>query len=541
MIHTMFNLIKKYKFEILVFILLILLRLPNLGFDSFNTDVWRWKSRIYDFGTGISTANFEKTLQMYHPGVTLMWVGFFAVKIYNLHSKIFNGGLPTNNEVETIFGLNFLQTFLIALVISFSLTLIFHILKKHFGTRYSFLAIIFMSLEPFYSALTRVVHLEGLMSTFMLVSFIGLYDYIDSAPKKFKSLYISAIFTALSLLTKSSSLFLLPFSLLMLGISNFLSERNIAKTVKITAKEFIRFILCCFVVFVVLWPVMWVNPIRGLSEYFTGINSVGIEGGHEQIFLGKVTFDPGLLFYPLVLFYRISIPLLFGLVGFVAAFKKIDKKIKVFSFYLFLFAVLYFIEISIPSKKLDRYVLPTILGISFISSIFYSHLLIKRSFLNYFVLLTALLITLFSVIQIRTDYLSYYNPLGGGLSLGIHVFEPKWLIGQKEISNFFREEVRSGRFKPYSGRDSFYNVKKNRDRLTVAFQEKYYTQIWPMIRRIGGWAILEELTPEANKTNFFVYPVWDDTSYVRQSYNLRYVSDIKIRGVSVYRVYKRDW
>ena len=53
----------RIKYEILVFILFVVSRLPDLGYDTFNTDVWKWKARIFDFGTGIFTLDFAKTIQ----------------------------------------------------------------------------------------------------------------------------------------------------------------------------------------------------------------------------------------------------------------------------------------------------------------------------------------------------------------------------------------------------------------------------------------------------------------------------------------------
>src|SRR3989344_5160036 len=135
------NTLRSFWCEILVFLLFVLMRLPALGYDTFNTDVWKWKQRIYDFGTGVFTANFEMTIQKYHPGVTLMWIGAAAVKFFNAFYKITTGGLPADNNIGVIFELNFLQKLFIVLVLGFVVAMIFSMLKKLFGLRYAVIAI----------------------------------------------------------------------------------------------------------------------------------------------------------------------------------------------------------------------------------------------------------------------------------------------------------------------------------------------------------------------------------------------------------------
>ncbi|MCA9302422.1 hypothetical protein KDA10_03640, partial [candidate division WWE3 bacterium] len=97
------------RYEMFAFLLFVLTRLNNLGYDMFNTDVWKWKSRIYDFGEGIFTLSFEKTLQRYHPGVTLMWLGALGVKLQSFYYKVVLGFSPPDNDIQTVFILHFFQ------------------------------------------------------------------------------------------------------------------------------------------------------------------------------------------------------------------------------------------------------------------------------------------------------------------------------------------------------------------------------------------------------------------------------------------------
>lgn len=550
--------LKTCKLEILVVLLFILSRLPALGHDNFNTDVWRWKARIYDFGSGVFTAKFDRTIQMYHPGVSLMWIGSAAVKSYNLYYKVILHTNPPNDEVKTIFELDYIQKLFIVSAIAFTISFAFYPMRKMFGAKYASIAVALISAEPFYIALTRVIHLEGLMSTFMLAAFVWFYFYLKDTSQK-KRLVLSAIFTSLALLTKSSSLFLLPFMGLMLFLENIsksykfdkLNIKTLLITIKTSVftslKQYYPWLLLVLLLFFILWPGMWVTPLTALQTYFTGIFTVGIEGGHEQLFFGKFVTDPGPFFYPIVLVYKTSFYFIFGLVGFLFISKKITREKNNFALYALLFSLLYLLEILISSKKLDRYVLPSIVGISLVNANFYEYLLtyLLQKFKKLAFVIFPLVFVPFALIlvSIHPDYFSYYSILGGGLKTGIHILEPKWLFGVPEITDYFKNELAKGEYKPFTKDESLgeilYSPKKVGNKLTVAFPEKYYTQIWPFIREIGGWAVLESLGPEAQRSNFFVYPVWDDTSASKKSYKLYLVDSIKVQGVPVYNVYKR--
>jgi len=124
------------KYEIIIAGMFVLSRMPSLGHDNFNTDVWKWKARIFDFGSGVFYLDFARTIQKYHPGVTLMWLGTLAVKIYNLCYRTFFGTNPPDNSLTTIFGLDFVQKLFVVIAIGICISCIFYVLRKLFGFSY---------------------------------------------------------------------------------------------------------------------------------------------------------------------------------------------------------------------------------------------------------------------------------------------------------------------------------------------------------------------------------------------------------------------
>ncbi|MFC1621912.1 ArnT family glycosyltransferase [Patescibacteria group bacterium] len=497
--------IKKYKLEIAVLVFFILLRVPSLGHDVFNTDVWKWKARTYDFGTGVFTLDFEKTIQKYHPGVTLMWIGSFGVKIFNLFNKI------PESDIQFIFNLHQVQKLLVVITIGLTLSFIFYPLRKLFGKKYALLSIFLISVEPLYAALTRVFHLEGLVSSFMLASLVWFYYYL----KNEKHLFVSAIFVSLAVLTKTSALILLPF----VGVI-FLKKKQI--------KEGLIWLGIFILGFVLLWPAMLTHAPLALQTLYRGIFTIGVERSHMQLFLGKWVENPGILFYPIVFFLRSSPYLIIGLIGYLLTKEKPRKD---FVIYNLSFGILYLVFMSIPSKKLDRYLLPVMLCWIFIATAFFEKYLDNLKKIILFGLPAILLLA-----YLHPNYFSYYAV---GLKKGVHMIEPKWMFGQTEIQNYFKSNELS-RFKEGETLDQYINKKELENKLTIGFKEKYYTQIWPFINEIGGRASIKDITAQAKHTNYFVYPIWDDDSGLEDRFNLEFEGEIKLRGFPIYHVYRRN-
>jgi hypothetical protein len=521
----------KFKYELLILLFFVFSHLPYLGHDTFNTDVWKWKVRSYDFSTGIFTLDFAKTLQKYHPGVPLMWAGTFGIKVANLIAD-FSPGLSV---LDNLFILHTIQKMFVVLALALSLGLGFYVLRTLFGLDVAIFSSLFLILEPFYMALTREFHLEGLLSTFMLVSILWLYYYLMQ--KKSFALVISAIFTGLAILTKSSGVFLVLFA----GL-NFLLQLKTSRNFKAEFLWFIKYLMIVAVTVFALWPALWVTPALVFSEITRGVSEIGVDTDHIQFYFGRLVGNPGPTYYPVVFALRSSVWLFLGTLGFVFVYKKLTDSQKRFSKYLLLYFFFYLIQVTIPSKKLDRYILPGMVALIFPATFFWLWIAQKIKMARIWFFTTFFGLLLLTNLILLPDFLSYYNPLFGGLHTGIRVLEPKWLIGKDEIITYF-SSIRKLHGYTFSGQDdSFEEIIYRapvKNVLSVGFQEKYYTQIWPFFREIGAWAVIQDLTPFAQKTKYFVYPVWDDRATEENRFKLTYVSDIKVRGISVYRVYER--
>jgi hypothetical protein len=539
------NLLRRFKYEIIIVLFFILIRVPDLGHDVFNTDVWKWKTRIYDFGSGVFTLDFPKTIQKYHPGVTLMWAGTAGVKVFNLYHEVVLGAPPADNTAEMIFGLHRVQKFMVVALIAVAVAFILYALRNLFGIRYAILAVMFMTLEPFYVALSRLIHLEGLMSTFMIASFVWLYYYL-TLPQNKKRLYVAAIFTGLAILTKTSALYMLPFAGLMMFLWNlngkFKLWQDIVPAIKNSLKMYLPFLLISLFVFVLLWPAMWAAPMQALSALSRGVFTIGVERGHEQIYFGREVLDPGWTFYFVVFGLKSSIYLLLGLIGYVFVFKKLQIDRRKFVFFVLIFAVMYLVQITLPSKKLDRYLLPSIMSLILVSTFFYDWLLKKINKVWGYYAAALFMPLILTLAILHPDYLSYYNPMFGGLKTGINILEPKWMIGQREVVDYFSKVKEAEGYEDFLEGENVEQIIQKKipaDRLVIGFPEKYYTQIWPFIKEIRAEAVILEIRGFAEVSDYFVYPVWQTERGRVEDYGLDYDGSVYKNGVRLYDVYRK--
>ena len=77
-------------------VLYVAASLPGLKIDVINPDSINWQPRSYNFALALTQGNFAGTYQVYHPGITMMWlVGpvvynigqYFTSHGYELYSK----------------------------------------------------------------------------------------------------------------------------------------------------------------------------------------------------------------------------------------------------------------------------------------------------------------------------------------------------------------------------------------------------------------------------------------------------------------------
>ena len=342
-------LIKKINKEYLLIALFVLVflatRVPGTYDDVVNPDAVNWHWRSEQFMVGLKFGQLERTYQHYQPGTTLMWIVGPTVELV----KQLNGDIKYNQGTFLVFDY-VAKIALIFVQLILSLLGIF-LLTKIVGFNKAWLTSFIFSMEPFFLANSRVLHLDILLTLLLFIGLLLTYLHL----KKFNWYMgiLDGIFLALAFLTKSVAVGGLLFAVGVGGLYVFL-QKGWKEAVKFKLSIFIPAVLA----FVIFLPALWVDTKDVLLGIYDGIERVGIRSGHNQIIFGEDTRDVGVSFYPLVFLLKTSPFLLLMLVLSLLRVKKPDFKAPSLSAFLTIFFVGYLVVMTISSKKIDRYLLP---------------------------------------------------------------------------------------------------------------------------------------------------------------------------------------
>ncbi len=441
-----FHLNKKIKNSypwIFLGLFFVLYRIPLLGFDIVNTDAPVWKTRTFHFASALASFNFKETAVTYHPGVTLMWLATVGLKLYKLFGGLFFS--PDLSTVKGYVGLHFFQKLSIICFLSVVLIIVLYVLNKLWGRAFTFLFFILFTFEPYVLGLTRVLHTDALVGFLLFASVLLLYYYLKFSNlytlQSLKWFFASAFFSSLAILTKSNSLFILPFSSFLIFTMLFSKNLKFFKNFFLT---YIFWLLLVSIFIFIFWPALWVSPLSTIEIYYSGITGIGFDE-HLQAWFGIEVADPGYWFYPIVLFIRLTpFLLLFFLSGVALFLWQIIKYKKVEKFFLssLFFIVMYLIMLTIPEKKLGRYAFPVLPFLTVFASFYLVSLLrLIQKKLAFSKLILSIGILIFflnflSTFSFFPDYLFYYSPIVGGYKGGSRIEEPKWPLGYSKLAHY---------------------------------------------------------------------------------------------------------
>ncbi len=94
-----------------------------------------------------------------------------------------------------------------------ALSMAFVFAWRLFGLVPALLGFLFIALDPFHVAHSRILHLDGMLSSFLLLALLAFLSFLRY--RRALDLIVSGVAAGLSWLTKSPSLFLIPVVLLL--------------------------------------------------------------------------------------------------------------------------------------------------------------------------------------------------------------------------------------------------------------------------------------------------------------------------------------
>jgi hypothetical protein len=342
-----------------------------------------WYERAVRFGDVLLARDWAGTYLTYHPGVTVMWLAGIGIKIFGwrggLSSAQLLGTYPS--QIGTVNGAIAAGVLPLALVIALCIALSYPLLKRIAGPKVAIVGSCLLALDPFYITHSKVLHVNALLATFMFMSVLFLFSYRRRA--EWQDLALSGAFAGLAFLTKSPSFFLIPYTVLVLGVQGLAAFGMDLRTPVRWSRwhshlwRFFRSLLMwagvAAVVFVAVWPAMWVRPFDVLSE-MVNWTFFHVDTIHENpiFFNGKAEFgDPGVFFYLATMAWKTTaVTLLMTCTALVFALPRFRQKQYGDTVWLLIAYIVFFVvQMNLGSWKQMSYMVPVFPAIGVVAAL----------------------------------------------------------------------------------------------------------------------------------------------------------------------------
>jgi 4-amino-4-deoxy-L-arabinose transferase-like glycosyltransferase len=473
----------------------LLALLPRVwGLNDFLTtdEAYHWISRSERFSAAVAQGRWADTILTGHPGVTVMWLGSLGLALERWAVDMGWATVPTRLEHLAWLRLP------VAMLHSLLLPLAYLLLRRLVRPAVALVAALLWATSPWLVAYGRVLHLDMLLTNFVLISMllllVGQQQRMagkDQATRRgdWPWLLGSGVVCGLALLTKGPALIWLPVAgllMFMLDLRRWILDfqRDGFSIQQLTSKilhlflGYVAWLAVALALVGLLWPAMWSAPEVALGRYFGEIlDNGGRPNGDGQFFLGVAVGDPGPLFYPLALLFRFT-PL--EMVGIVAGlgftlyalrfthrnewWQLVTRNSQFVTLLAFaFFAAFTLLVMTLGPKKFDRYVLPIWPALLLFAAVGLVRIADRRlqiadwlrpkvSALASLIAHRSSLIALVLLCQLpilawfHPYYLSYYNPLLGGGPVAQRNLLIGWGEGMNEVGAYLRSrpDIASG-------------------------------------------------------------------------------------------------
>jgi hypothetical protein len=333
-----------------------------------------WQTRAKTFMDAVASGDWATTLQAPHPGVTTMWLAGLGRAVGSALSPGFDElPLARQSAIELI---------PIALVVSLCIALAYSLLARLFDRQIAAVAALLLALDPYHISLSKAVHVDALVSVFMLVSALYMWAFIRE--RRRRQIVLSGAFAGLALLTKTPAIFLAPyFALCVLAwqASQWLAARRASASVghwldkrriRMLGSIVVLWTAALVATYWLVWPSMWTQPLKTVGVSFGGALYYR-ETPHENplYYLGEPTeADPGPTFYPINMAIKMTAVSTLGFLASLALLRRPLEPNKRLAVLLGLAFVLFFaIQMTLGEKKFTRYALPALQFVTILAAV----------------------------------------------------------------------------------------------------------------------------------------------------------------------------
>ena len=349
-----------------LFGLALLLRLPYLG--SFMTiDEVKWIEGAGQFLLALQNGQLAQTYWHFFPGIPITWgevVLLWVQYLYSGQADLAAFVADRMTHLAEIVGLMRLSTVVIT---SLTVVGIYWLAQPLLGQGPALLGAGLLAADPFFVAHSRIVNGDAAAAGLMLLAFLAFVRLWQRPGWRFAAL--AGVFAGLALLTKLPAPIIAPWLIFLAAAGYFLRpERRFWLRMLIISGA------ATAITFILLWPAMWVAPLNTLLLMARDSFNVGeIGAGHETFFLGRISDDPGWLFYPYAIAFRLTPLTILGLISVLLWLwrgRNEEEPVKVtLVVTLFIYILTLYLFANISPKKLDRYLMAVIPALTLLAGV----------------------------------------------------------------------------------------------------------------------------------------------------------------------------
>lgn len=383
-----------------------------------------WVERSIRFVDAFLSGDWSRIPQPGHPGLTTMVLGGIGVSLMRLIYPARSAAhldwiariawlAPENDEAFRHLAF-FLPAgrCLTALTVSLGMVALYLLGRRRFGERVARTAAVFLALDPFYAGHGGLLHTDALQATFITLAVVAAYPpncriLPGSQPRSTSAINrwlrwgTVSLMLALAGLTKLLGLAAAPGLALALMIWGPGSLWQRIRRVTLLA-------LLTAALVVLLYPPSWIDPAATLVSFSDAVFYHEGIGLRDVFFAGQMHVDPGPAFYPAVLLFRLTPPVMVGMLLYIYRWlREREETAPCYFGWFALPACLYLVVITVATKKFDRYVLMTVPLLTIIAA--YSWGRHRRAWR-----LTLLASLLLPWVWVAVAPLQYATPLLGG-------------------------------------------------------------------------------------------------------------------------------
>ncbi len=357
--------------------------LPRLPFqDRFVTaDEPRWQANIAGFTTKLAHGRMGELLQQPHPGMTAQW---FA-----------SPGIWQNSwAVKKI-----------PLIAAQCILLLFagYLMKLLWGNVAGYIGTLFLALNPFLIAHTRIYAMDSLLAICLLISLLSLLVW--NKEKQTRYLVYAGAAAALAFLSKLPGIIAMPYELFLIILY---LRKNTGKMIS----QHLGIWLAAFIITsCIVLPSFLVRPLGVLGDMREFFGSGDYTALHQY----------GAWYYIGTIFF-LTTPIHIAALIVTIVNKKLLGKNRSHVAILLLLAIFFIAIMTIGAKKGDRYILPAFVLFDACAAYVVSNVLQgKKQKLALIIITAALLLQTATIIRIHPYELAYVNPL------------TKYWIGERQL------------------------------------------------------------------------------------------------------------